>query len=97
MMPGGGIRDASGNVFDSNANLAAQDVGGAGATMPGGGGGSAGMGNAVAGGIGAIGGAIQKMFDPSNIGSWKMQASHIPAAPSSQSYAPYYDLRRPIV
>jgi hypothetical protein len=37
------------------------------------------------------------MFDPSNIGSWKMQTSAIPAAPSSNRYAPSYDLRKPTV
>jgi hypothetical protein len=97
----GAIRDASGNIYDSSANLAAQDVGGAGATMPAGGAasggaaGGAGMGNAIAGGIGAIGSALQSAL--SNVPSWKMQASAIPAAPGSKSYAPNYNLRTPSV
>jgi hypothetical protein len=98
MMPGGGIRDPSGLVYDSSANLAAQDVGGAGATMPGAGGagaGAGGMGNAIAGGIGAIGGALQSLFSPSNIPSWKTQASAIPDPSSFKKQQPQYSLQPP--
>lgn len=96
MMPGGGIRDASGLVYDSSANLVAQDVGGAGATMPGAGGaGAGGMGNAIAGGIGAIGGALQSLFSPSNIPSWKTQASAIPDPSSFKKQQPQYNFQPP--